>query len=108
MRKLMILIAMSLVCILSWLSWGTAPQAQSAKLANWLTDGGDIERTAWQRNETILSTSSVKNMKLLWKTKLDNEPRQMHNLLPALVASNVKTANGLKQIVLVTGVTDNL
>jgi glucose dehydrogenase len=83
-------------------------QAQSGKLADWLTDGGDIERTAWQRNETILSTTSVKNMKLLWKTKLDNEPRQMHNLLPALIASNVKTANGPKQIVLVTGVSDNL
>jgi hypothetical protein len=79
------------------LGWSPNSQAQSAKLADWLTDGGDIERTAWQRNETILSTSSVKNMKLLWKTRLDNEPRQMHNLLPALIASNVKTANGPKQ-----------
>ena len=56
--------------------------AQSGKLADWLTDGGDIERTAWQKNEHLLSTTNVKNMKLLWKTKLDNEPRQMHNLLP--------------------------
>ena len=47
-------------------------------------------------------------MKLLWKTKLDNEPRQMHNLLPALIAGRVTTVNGPKQIVLVTGVTDNL
>ena len=85
----------------------TGASAQS-KLADWLTDGGDIERTGWQKNETILSTTSVKNMKLLWKTKLDNEPRQMHNLLPVLIASNVKTASGLKQIVLVTGVSDNL
>lgn len=87
---------------------GPSSQAQSGKLADWLTDGGDVERTAWQRNETILSTTSVKNMKLLWKTKLDNEPRQMHNLLPVLIASNVKTASGPKQIVLVTGVSDNL
>jgi len=96
---------MALGCVLSS---GTTSQAQSAKLADWLTDGGDVERTAWQRNETILSTASVKNMKLLWKTRLDNEPRQMHNLLPALIASNVKTASGPKQIVLVTGVSDNL
>ena len=47
-------------------------------------------------------------MKLLWKTRLDNEPRQMHNLLPVLIASNVTTASGPKQIVLVTGVSDNL
>ncbi len=88
------------------------PQAQSGKPADrpaeWLMDGGDVERTGWQKNEHILSPTSVKNMKLLWKTKLDNEPRQMHNLLPALIASNVKTLNGLKQVVLVTGVTDNL
>ena len=90
------------------LNWSPTPQAQSNKMADWLTDGGDIERTAWQRSETILSTASVKNMKLLWKTKLDNEPRQMHNLLPALIASNVKTARGPQQIVLVTGVSDNL
>jgi outer membrane protein assembly factor BamB len=88
--------------------WSPGRSAQSGKLADWLTDGGDVERTGWQRNETILSTSSVKNMRLLWKTKLDNEPRQMHNLLPVLIASNVTTDNGPKQIVLVTGVTDNL
>lgn len=78
------------------------------KLADWLTDGGNIERTAWQQDETLLSTTTVKNMKLLWKTKLDNQPRQMHNLLPALIAGRVTTASGPKQIVLVTGVTDNL
>ena len=83
-------------------------RAQSGKVADWLTDGGDLERTAWQRNETILSTANVKNMKLLWKTKLDNEPRQMHNLLPVLIAGRVNTARGPKQIVLATGVTDNL
>ena len=98
--------------MLLWLGclayWSLIPQAQSGKPAHWLTDGGDIERTAWQKNEHLISTTSVKNMKLLWKTRLDNEPRQMHNLLPALIASNVTTASGPKQIVLVTGVSDNL
>ena len=64
--------------------------AQGGKLADWLTDGGDIERTAWQRNEKILNPSNVKDMKLLWKTKLDNERKQMHNLLPVLIACNLK------------------
>ena len=82
--------------------------AQSAKPADWLMDGGDIERTAWQKDEKLLSTTTVKNMKLLWKTKLDNEPRQMHNLLPVLIAGSVATEKGNKQIVLATGVTDNL
>src|SRR5262245_20503352 len=105
MRKLTILIAMTLSCLLAW---NVDRLAQNGKPADWLTDGGDIERTAWQKNEHLISTTSVKNMKLLWKTRLDNEPRQLHNLLPALIASNVTTASGPKQIVLVTGVSGNL
>jgi outer membrane protein assembly factor BamB len=96
------------VLLLLLLVWNPRQEAQSGNLADWLTDGGDIERSAWQKNEHLLSTASVKNIKLLWKTKLDNEPRQMHNLLPALIASRVTTASGTKQIVLVTGVSDNL
>ena len=64
-----------------------APAAKSPGKANWLTDGGDNQRTAWQRNETRISTDSVKNMKLLWKLQLDNQPRQMHNLFPPLIVT---------------------
>jgi len=100
------LLLLSLGCMPGW---SPNPQAQqNSKLADWLTDGGDVERTAWQKNEHILTTANVKNMKLLWKTRLDNEPREMHNLLPVLIASRVNTSNGPKQIVLVTGVSDNL
>lgn len=97
-----------LLLVISVAVWTPRQLAQGGKVADWLTDGGDIERTGWQKNETILSTSTVKNMKLLWKTKLDNEPRQMHNLLPVLIAGRVTTDKGPKEIVLATGVTDNL
>ena len=76
--------------------------------AEWLTDGGDSRRTAWQRDETILSGESVSGMKLLWKITLDNEPRQMHSLFPVLVAEDVETPEGPKEVALVTGVSDNL
>ena len=33
-------------------------------------------------------------MKLLWKMKLDNQPRQMHSLFPPLIAGNVTTSVG--------------
>jgi outer membrane protein assembly factor BamB len=92
--------------------WGPSLLAQrmtqEGRIADWLTDGGNIERTAWQQNETILSTATVKNMKLLWKTKLDNQPRQMHNLLPVLIIGKVNTSGGPKQMVIATGVTDNI
>lgn len=76
--------------------------------ADWLTDGGNPQRTAWQRDETIFTLDNVSETKLLWKIKLDNEPRQMHSLFPPLIAERVETADGPRQIALVAGVSDNL
>ena len=98
----------SAVC-LAWAAiWIAVPGAQSVKKANWLTDGGDPHRNAWQRDETVITKESVKRMKLAWKLRLDNEPRQMHNLFPALIASEVSTAEGSKDIAVVAGISDNL
>jgi outer membrane protein assembly factor BamB len=88
--------------------WIIAPAAQAPKKADWLTDGADPQRTAWQRNETILNKDNVKDMKLLWKIKLDNQTRQMHSLFPPLIAGSVATAGGPKEIAIVAGVSDNL
>jgi len=76
--------------------------------ADWLTDGGNPQRTAWQRDETVLTTSRAKDIRLLWKITLDNAPREMHSLLPALVVGRVDTREGPTQVVVVTGVSDNL
>jgi len=77
-------------------------------MADWLTDGGDPQRTAWQQQETAISPSSVRGMKLLWKLQLDNVPRQMHALFPPLVAGRADTSTGPKQIAVVAGVSNNL
>ncbi len=100
-----LLLLLLLGCIVGW---SPGRQAQGGKPADWLTDGGNVERTAWQQDEKILTTTNVKNVKLLWKTRLDNVPRQMHNLLPVLIAGRVNTSKGPKQIVVVTGVSDNI
>ena len=103
-RKLTILIAMVCGCIAAWSAYGLTDD----KPADWLTDGGDSQRTAWQRDERIITAANAKDMKLLWKIKLDNQARELHNLLPALVVGRVTTAGGPKQIVIVTGVSDNI
>ena len=76
--------------------------------ADWLTDGGNSQRTAWQKDEKILTKDNVKGMKLLWKLKLDNEPREMHSLFPPLIVGKVNTPNGPKEIAIEAGVSDNL
>jgi outer membrane protein assembly factor BamB len=76
--------------------------------ADWPTDGGNEQRTNWQKDETLLTKQNVANLKILWKLKLDNAPREMHSLLPALIAGQVPTTNGPRQIVIQAGVSDNL
>jgi hypothetical protein len=76
--------------------------------ANYPADGPDAGRTGWVKNEKIFNTTNVKSMKLLWKVRLDNAPREMHNLFPPLVVENVATASGRKEIAIVAGVSDNL
>jgi len=76
--------------------------------ADWLTDGGDSKRNNWQKDETILTKDNVKGMTLLWQKKLDNQPRQMHSLLEPLVIGSVSTASGPKEMVIQSGVSDNV
>jgi outer membrane protein assembly factor BamB len=76
--------------------------------ADWLTDGGNSMRTAWQKDEKIFTLDNVKSTKLLWKIKLDNEPRQMHSLFPPLIVEKVNTPTGVRQIAIETGVSDNI
>ena len=75
--------------------------ASAAWAADWLTDGGDQQRTGWQKDEKILSKDNAKNIKLLWNLQLDNKPREMHALLPTLIASKVPTSSGPKEIAIV-------
>ena len=82
--------------------------AQGPAKASWLTDGYDKERTSWQRNETRLSPDTVGRMQLLWKVRLDNQPRQLHNLFPALIVGDVLTAQGRRELAIVAGVSDNI
>ena len=93
MRKLAGVIALA-----GMLGWG----------ADWLTDGGNSQRTAWQKDEKTLSLESVKGMKLLWKLKLENQPRQMHSLFPPLIVGSVNMPSGPRQVAIETGVSDNV
>ena len=84
------------------------PPAPAPGKASWPTDGYDNARSSWQRHETLISPTSVKGMKLVWKLKLDNPSRQLHNLFPPMIVSDVRTTAGPKQIGVVAGVSDNL
>ena len=72
MRKFVFI---TFICALAW-------------AAEWPTDGGNPQRTAWQKDEHILNKDNVKNLQILWKIKLDNPPREMHSLFPPLMSAS--------------------
>ena len=78
------------------------------RAADWLTDGINSQRTNWQQDERAFSPATVGQTTLLWKMKLDNEPRQMHNLFVPLLIGSLTTSKGPKQVAIVAGVSDNI
>src|SRR5688500_20396316 len=89
---------------LSRRSTGLSAEAQRAKVegaeADWLTDGGDPQRTAWQKNEHILNVSNVKGRQRRWKDKTDDEAREVHALGPPPSAGRAWTPAGPEQLAL--------
>jgi outer membrane protein assembly factor BamB len=73
-----------------------------------LMEGVDTARTGWVRDEKVFTLANVASTKLIWKVQLNSSPRSMHNLFPPLVAQNVQTPQGVLEVGLVAGVTDDL
>ncbi len=80
----------------------------SIAAASWLTFGGSAQRNGWASDETIITKDNVKNFQLLWKVKLDNQPKELNSLTSPVVASPVYTNHGAEEYVIVGGSSDNL
>jgi outer membrane protein assembly factor BamB len=60
------------------------------------------------KDEKVFTTTNVRNMKLLWKVKLDSKPRAMHNLFNPLIVEKVTTPQGTREMAVVASVNDDL
>lgn len=76
--------------------------------ASWLTFGGSPQRDGWERGETIITKDSVKSLELQWKSKLDNDPKELNALTVPVVVNPVYTAHGAEEYVVVAGSSDNI
>jgi outer membrane protein assembly factor BamB len=76
--------------------------------SNWTTAGHDPQRTGWSPQETDINPGNVKSMGLLWKTHLDNEPRELNSLSQAVVVEWVPTDKGMREYAIVAGASDHL
>jgi glucose dehydrogenase len=76
--------------------------------ADWPSYGNDPRRTGWSPGETDINRDNAKSVTLLWKTHLDNQPRELNSLTEAVVAEWIVTDKGMKEIAVVGGASDNL
>jgi outer membrane protein assembly factor BamB len=76
--------------------------------ANWLSYGNDPQRTGWSPQETDINRDNAKSMALLWKTHVDNQPRELNSLTAPVNVEWVTTDKGMAEIVIVGGASDNL
>src|SRR5580700_3227257 len=76
--------------------------------ANWLSYGGDPQRTGWNPKETDITPENAKSLGLLWKQHLDNQSRELNGLTAPVAVEWLPTDQGMKEIVIVGGASDNL
>src|SRR6516164_130681 len=87
---------------------GLASLVHAQGRSGWTTFGGDPQRTGWNRAEDELTPESVKNLKLQWSLKLDIQPKALNGLTVPLVRANIQTPKGIKDLVIVAGVSDQV
>src|SRR5438552_8653339 len=76
--------------------------------AEWVTHSGDFQRTGWQKDETKISKDTLKDLKLLWKIKLETKQRSVYSLYGPLILERAITDRGFKEIAFVAGAGNDL
>ncbi len=75
---------------------------------SWTTFGGDPQRTGWNKTETDLTPETVKHLKLEWSVQLDSGAKALSNLTAPLVRASIATPKGVKDLVIVAGVSNKV
>src|SRR5580765_272922 len=85
-------------------------RAQGRGGPNWTTTGGDAQRTSWVKTDPRISKESAQKpgFQLLWKSKLENQPKQLETLTQPMLMSNIISYKGFKALAFVGGASDNV
>jgi len=94
MRKFFLIVLLGAVGVL----WG----------ADWSSQSGNPQRDGWARGEDALVKSKIPGLKLLYRTKLDNQSRGLDSLTSPVILSNLITYLGFKELLFVGGSSDNV
>jgi outer membrane protein assembly factor BamB len=84
------LLAVTLICV-----------AHAQVSSNWTTFAGDPQRSGWERLDTAISKDTVKDLQLLWKMKLENQPKGSRPIMPPLIVGRLISYRGFKELAIV-------
>jgi outer membrane protein assembly factor BamB len=82
--------------------------ASGPRTGAWLTFGHDSQRSGWSPDEESFTPQNVSRLRLVWKAALPNKPRELAGLTAPLVAKDVETKDGRRDIVIVAGSSDHM
>ena len=84
----------------------TAVVTAQPRPANWPTYGADAQRSGWEKADARISKETVKDFQLLWKMKLENQPKGPRPLMPPLILGNLISYRGFKELAFVAASSD--
>ena len=101
-------IVTSLTCVVAWSGVAYAQFGRGG--AEWMTNGGDAQRTYWIPSDLKISKASLQKpgFQYLWKTKLNNESVQLNSLTPAVLMDRYIGYRGFRSLAFVGGSANNV
>lgn len=74
--------------------------------SNWNNSGGDAQHTGWERADARISKDSAKDLQLLWKMKLESQPKGPRPLQPPALMGQLISYRGFKELAFVASSAD--
>ena len=65
---------------------------------NWPTFGGDAQRSGWEGADPRLTKDTARDLQLLWKMKLETQPRSLRQVIPPVILGRLISYRGFKEL----------
>ncbi len=104
------IVAVVIVCSCCAIVWMSAATAQDRAPTDWMTANGDAQRSSWVRADAKISSKSLQKpgFQLLWKLKLNNQPRGLNSLTPPSLLERLIGYRGFRMLGFVGGSSDKV
>jgi outer membrane protein assembly factor BamB len=75
--------------------------AAQSRGGNWQTYGGDAQRSGWQGADPRIVKDTIKDLQLLFKVKLEFQPKGLQPLMPPLILGRLISYRGFRELAFV-------